>query len=278
MVKNALQHTFLMSEMLAMAAFHLATTKTAQKDFYAHQAATLQSQALSEYRSIAANLTKATSEPSFLFSMILGHHVIFESLQRYSLGYNDYLNSIVRAIDLVRATRSVISGFWTTLRQSDLAPLLVDDAAVESAQASGQGVLDLSDLHALLELMSQDQVDGSSHSACSDAVERLRWLSSAMAVADAQSSAKEGDASSNLLLSWPITIPEEYSRLLHRQCPQALIILAHYAALLHQRGRSWTIGESPAYLVTTINAHLSPPWQQWLVRPIQRISQPVQQS
>jgi hypothetical protein len=267
-----LKHGFLMYEMLALASYHLAVLSPERRSFYTYHASALQSQALSEYRSVASNMTEAASYPSLLFSVLLGHHVIFESLSHHELGFDDYMSGITQAMNLVRGTRAVISAFWDTLQQSDLAPVLIDQDIIANAKADGQGALDLPILQSLLATTLQQDQDHVALSACSTAVERLAWLSSAISMMDAEAPDAESSRSNSLVISWPITVPEEYCLLLYQQNPVALILMAHYAMLLHQRRRSWMVGDSPIHLIQAIASHLGPSWEQWLSQPIQAIS------
>jgi hypothetical protein len=52
--------------------------------------------------------------------------------------------------------------------------------------------------------------------------------------------------------------------LLSRRKPEALIILAHYAVLLHRRRRVWLVGNVGWILIQEISKFLGTFWKTWL--------------
>ena len=68
-----------------------------------------------------------------------------------------------------------------------------------------------------------------------------------------------------------MTSSHDYLRLLTEQRPEALILLAYYAVILHRRRRSWIIGDAGRLLITAISSHLGRHWQPLLEWPRQQV-------
>jgi hypothetical protein len=145
----------------------------------------------------------------------------------------------------------------------------VREADVQSARFRSAGLLDMT---ILTELMCNTPfADVSARNACESAVEHLAWLSAAMTLLKTPDGSSSG-SSNNMLISWPIRAKDEYVRLLQQLNGQALVVLAFYGVLLHQRRRSWMIGDSALFLVNSIARHLGPTWERWLDWPVRMVA------
>ncbi|KAJ4526111.1 hypothetical protein HRR81_003511 [Exophiala dermatitidis] len=83
-----------------------------------------------------------------------------------------------------------------------------------------------------------------------------------------------GGADMPLLFTWPVLVSSEYLALLRQRQPQALVILAHYAVLLHRGRRFWLLGDGGQFLIESICATLGPKWQKWLEFPKSALRDP----
>ena len=71
---------------------------------------------------------------------------------------------------------------------------------------------------------------------------------------------------------WLVRVPVEYVTLLEQRRPEALIVLAHYAVILHCARDYWTVGSnSGRRLLELISGYLGPYWDYWLRLPKQII-------
>jgi hypothetical protein len=83
---------YLMHEVLAFAARHLSLTKPEPKSkFYLTQATALQTTALSMFRASIREQTPETSLPSFLFSSLLGTHILTDTAAMHDLRLTEFL-------------------------------------------------------------------------------------------------------------------------------------------------------------------------------------------
>lgn len=71
------------------------------------------------------------------------------------------------------------------------------------------------------------------------------------------------------VIAWPVMIPEEYVDALHMGRPEALIILAHYAVLLHTYRQLWVFGDGGRFLIESICDSFGADWEDWLEWPME---------
>ena len=70
-----------------------------------------------------------------------------------------------------------------------------------------------------------------------------------------------------MVLGWPILVSPKYVELLRQLHPESLIILAHYAVLLHRGRDLWLIGEGGQFIIESICGSLGSNWEEWLAFP-----------
>jgi hypothetical protein len=70
------------------------------------------------------------------------------------------------------------------------------------------------------------------------------------------------------LVAWPVLVPREYVKLLAALQGEALVILAHYGALIHPFREKWMFQDGGEFLIKSILQYLGPSWQEWLGWPL----------
>ena len=164
-----------------------------------------------------------------------------------------FLDRFVDCLRLHQGVRAVAKSSWTTLRESDLKPLLAVGEALPKLGATLTPVF-----MSLLNLIRAAKVGDMLTNTYQKAIEALQSVSSAI------TSDHNSYYTRNHLISWLTLIPSEYTDSLALRRPEAVVILAHYAALLHQQRSSWVFGDSGRSIIQTIDAYLGPPWTDWL--------------
>jgi hypothetical protein len=64
-----------------------------------------------------------------------------------------------------------------------------------------------------------------------------------------------------------VTLSAKYTEFLEQRRPEARIILAHYAVLLHRRRGAWSVGAAGKFLLDSIASYLGRHWETWLAWP-----------
>jgi hypothetical protein len=269
-VKSGLSTPYLMHEILAFASLHLSILRPGQREFYAHQAAQLQTHAVSLFNRTKADITADNCIPMFFFSSILGVHVLCETLAFRDDDFNAFLDRFINYIHLHRGVRAVAGQSWELLLQTELRPILEDGQRLPPIR---EGVRqECSELQTLIKFAD---LDPSSIKACQQAIVYLQGG------IHAQRTLPGTEGGANMVYAWPVLVPAEYVDLLVQRRPEALIILAYYAVILHYHRELWAVGEAGRFLIQSVTTQLGTHWEKWLAWPndvLIMASQPATQS
>lgn len=253
-LKHAFTTPYLMYEILAIAASHLSQLRPTQQKHYQDASTDLQTRALSLFNIDPLDVHAGNCISKFLFSSFLGIHVFFNTIST-SNNDADLLDKFIAYLDIHRGVRAITATSWQMLKETELEPIL--QAAETNIQPRAEEYRECDRLTALL-----DSSDLSSPylEECRNALEHLRGLFGSK---QCQRDSQELD----FVFAWPVIISGEYTKLLLKRQPEALIILAYYAVLLHARRRVWVIGDAGRALIESITMHLGTYWKQWLAWP-----------
>ena len=257
-IKHALTTPYLMHQILAASALHLSTKITDSRDRYRELALGLQSRALSLFNESnpVLEVTPTNCVHMFLFSSLVGVHLLCDTLQysRHSLG--EFIDNFTHCLKVNRGVLAVIDQGWHMLGETELAPRLrISRILMRATDASG------SECDALESLVNSAEVTPSSRKAYLEAVLHLQR------VFDAERAASGNRIRTSLVFAWPALLSPDYVNLLHQRQAEALVILAHYAVLLHRGRHWWLIGEGGQFLLESICESLGSRWQKWLELP-----------
>lgn len=253
--KCILAAPFLMNEILGFAALHLSIVRPLQQSFYRHHAAELQTHALTEFNSANMDLTPETCLPMFLFSSILALHMLSEKLLFRIGGFDSFLEDFVQSLRLHRGVRAVTNQSWPLLLKSPLKSLLEAEGNALTSNQDNSG----NECATLMELVdSSDFLNMSIRNTYRDTIKHLQNAF------DGSRQHPSRFSAIGPIISWPVIIPPRYIDLLEERTPQALVILAHFGALLHLHREMWMFGDSGAYIVTFVKDYLGPDWEIWL--------------
>lgn len=78
----------------------------------------------------------------------------------------------------------------------------------------------------------------------------------------------------NAVTTWPILMKIEFAESLEQRRPEALIILAHYACLLHRFREFWMFGDSGQFVILEVMGCLGEEWEEWLAWPKEVLDDP----
>lgn len=263
----ALKSSYLTDETLALAAAHKSTTihdKLARK-IYHHEAIQLQTRALKHFNPAEIDVEGYGALSTFLFSSFLGHQVLFDTFSDQT-ELSSVLERLVRCLELHRGMRSIVGRSYTLMIEQvrQLQPrgsrLVHEFAHKASNNFHGE------ECAALLVLIQQTELQPTEKEVYYDVIHILQEL------IDGQ---KDPAISSfrriNAAQEWPIRISTEYIVLLTQRRPESLVILAHYAMILHEARWYWAFLGAGRFLIQAIAAHLGPYWAKWLEVPLRAL-------
>jgi len=251
--RNALMLPYLLDQLLAISALHLATLPS-QRSREAErfcQAVQLRDRARAAFD--AVNPDEVHSLYIALFHSLSGLHSLCETLS-HGDHFSAFLDRFVHFVWSQKKCRHQIQQS-SDLGDSPFAPQyrVIIEAASEVAQNhSGR---DYDELSNRLETTGLDPM---ALEACRSAVGHLQWVS------DMRQHLPEHPSSLiHLILAWPALISESFIQLIEQRRPEGLIILAHYAAMLACSG-FWVFASSGEALERLIARHLGSFWADWL--------------
>ncbi|KAH7406699.1 hypothetical protein DE146DRAFT_676056 [Phaeosphaeria sp. MPI-PUGE-AT-0046c] len=263
----ALSAPYAMYQMLALSALHLSHTRTAQASHYREEATFLQTEALSLFNDSWAEITTENCVPMLLFSSLLSLHTLGEAVIASETDAGGFLNRFVTHLNLHRGVRAVSSQSWQMLSKSNISSILDrTERALHatSLQSQEQATFVTNRLHNLLK---EADMGPESEQACREAVESLQLIYQSESLIG-ESSAKMAPGS---IWTWPILLSAVFTDLVMKRRPEALIILCHYAVLLHRRRHIWLVRNAGQMLISEITRYLGTYWSDWLDWPNQML-------
>ncbi|KIX08771.1 uncharacterized protein Z518_03428 [Rhinocladiella mackenziei CBS 650.93] len=256
--KHALTTPYLMHQILAMSALQLSTRTTDSRRFYREYATGLQNRALSLFNESkpVLEVTPANCVHMFLFSSLIGVHLLCDTLHYQRDSLEGFIDRFTYCLSVYRGVLAVIDQSWHLLRETELGPRLkLSRVLTEPTDASG------SECDTLRDLVNVADGTPSSRKAYRESVLHLQQ------VFDAQRAASGNKTRIPVIFAWPILVSPDYVDLLRQRQAEALVILAHYAVLLHRGRNLWLIGEGGQFLIESICGSLGSDWQEWLKFP-----------
>ncbi|KAJ5197359.1 hypothetical protein N7449_007838 [Penicillium cf. viridicatum] len=255
---------YLMNELLSLSSLHLSIVRPGQRDFYRHHSTQLQSYALSSFNSSSSQINDKNYVAAFLFAGILGLRMLCETLVYRDNDFEGFLDQFVQYIVLHYGVRTVAGGGrWQLLQQTALKPILDLGARIPSENESLGPVCRV--------LLDRIKSLGHNDTTTKTYEQTIQALQSIITVIDNQ---VPGSNSLDVLIAWPILVPREYTDLVAQRKCEALVILAHFGALVDTHKHSWVFCDGGKYLVDSITQYLGPQWEEWLHWPQQSLMAP----
>ncbi|PGH26401.1 hypothetical protein AJ80_01899 [Polytolypa hystricis UAMH7299] len=258
-VQLGFQHEFLLRGILAVSALHMFYLSPNRQDSLAVRASNHQSIAVESFREALNRVDPSNCVAIFAFSCII---VALTFAAPKGPEYIGLQKEILDWFHMVRGCNSVVQTQWETLSRSFLAPLLKKGMMHETA--ASHAVRDCDKVTDLLQLCSSDSLaqEKPAATACALAVHELLNAYTQVSILTER---KQDFVP--VIFVWPIAIPQPYLTLLEERKPQALVILAYYAALLQRVDDQWYMKGWARYLVKQIETSVGAGWQPWLSWP-----------
>jgi Fungal specific transcription factor domain len=252
-LEAALSAPYLMYEILAVAALHLSILLPAQQGYYHHQASGLQTRALSLFNASRLEVDAENCISVVIFSSLLATHSLCDVVLFRNNDFSTFLDDFIGCLNLHRGVRSITSHSWHLLQETHLKPVL--DAGEALGQTAGLMGKECDDLRALL---NSDNIGQLSVKAYQSTIDHLQKAFDVERISGGHTDS---------FIIWPVLVSADYMDLLVKRSPEALVILAYYAILLHNHRDLWFIGDAGLYLADSITRHLGVYWDTWLAWP-----------
>lgn len=255
-VRLGLCFPFLMHELLAISSLHLAYCRPDKAEWYYTGSTELQSNALNVFNSVQRQVDASNCGAILIFTSLLGLHVLADPSRIVGLDNNQYIDHVLGCLMLMRSVRSlVIEGWHTYIKETELKPLF-------NIQQPSPPYDIPEPCRKLSDIAQNSDLSQEAREAYDSAIERLQWIFALSNVPN------ERHTTIRWLLAWPIQLREGYLDRLNQRRPEAMIILAYYAVLLHFYRECWAVGDSGPFLIRAIYAHLGQHWAKWMAWPL----------
>ncbi|KAL4903144.1 hypothetical protein BDW74DRAFT_180015 [Aspergillus multicolor] len=258
-----LRSPYLLYQLLAFSARHLAYLHPERAADYTHQATSLQTRAISLFtlQTTPIVVGKANCVPICLFSVVLGHHLLADTLalaaQPTSGALDVFLGQYVQSLSTHRGVFTVAMSGWAYLMSSDLASVLCRSRAFTSREPSGH------ECHQLRGLVTESPtLDYAERGACLQAIRYLQLGFDALTPGETGENMRY-----QMLFLWNALVPPKYTALLAAKRPEALLVLSYYTLLLHHGRHIWQVGAAGRYIFAMIEQDMGPEWKAWLEYP-----------
>ncbi|KAH7139873.1 hypothetical protein B0J13DRAFT_68422 [Dactylonectria estremocensis] len=262
-INHAVTTPYLMHQILAVSALHLCTKAVEPRAFYREYATGLQNRALSLFNESnpVLEVTPANCVPMFLFSTLVSGQLLFDTLHFERNGLENFIDRFTHCLSVCRGVLAVIDECKHLLQDTELGPLLDAQSIMQPMKTSG------SECDGLLDLIQTADVSGSTRKTYRD---QVLYLQRAF---NAQGEASGRKVRLPAIFAWVILVTPDYIQLLRQRQPISLVILAHYAVLLHRGRGLWAFGDGGAFLIESIRDNLGPSWHEALNFPTAALSE-----
>lgn len=258
-VHHAVGSPYLIDEVLAFTAFHLAYMYPGSAVHLQKLATELQTRALTTFTRLTENIPKddiTTAVPRFLFSALLGRHFLAETLAHHHSDFRSFIDRFVECFNLNRGIRAVTPPARVCLYNSEIRFFLkVIIEAQDKITSPGH------ECDPLRHLIDDSDLNEASVEACRQAVDTLQQSF------DTCRGLNEEDypqTASGFLVG----VSANFVDVLSKHRPEALVILAYYGVLLHRCRSFWAFGNAGASMIRTIAGNLGNYWQKALAWPL----------
>ena len=254
-VQVGFQHSFLLRGVLAISALHLATLDLKSSAPFVLQASNQYNCALLDFRNVLRSVGEENCVAVFSFSCLTVVYA-FAVAQVHEL--QDPIADFLNCMHLVQGVATVLGPHYPVLMMSDVRPILENSVkGVDSGE-----IPEILRLKILVHSLPDDD-HGETSSAYIHAIDLLHtvFLETKLSVST--------QSFLGLIFSWPALLSPIFFSSLSIQEPVAIIIVAHFAAILGSKRDIWWIANWNEYIINSVEARLSNDLLEWLIWPRQ---------
>lgn len=261
--KAAMSAPYLMDQMLAISALHMSSTApsdSADKAKYHYQASELHTRALGLFNAAKPQVNEENALPMLTFSSFVGLQSFFDTMASRDGEFSDFLSRFTKYLHLHRGVRIIAHQGWDFLRQTQMSHIInaIEDGDKARSQQDQAGK-ECDHVEGLLKSFRQ-KLGQDTYDVCQKALDSLRW------VLDCHRTLPK-PYPIHIAMAWPSVITPDFIELLEQRQPISLVILAHWAMLLHMDREFWVFGDAGRFMIVSLSKYLGPYWQDWLAVP-----------
>lgn len=263
-VGEAVQAPYLMDQILAISAANMSIERPHQRDFYQDEATHLQTRGLALFNADRASDATDDILAGFIFSTLLSQHVLFDTFATRT-DFSTFLDKLTASLHICGGVRIMTKKSWPFIRAQYQRQIGINLGG-ETIDRYGSETILTMQLANLESLLQGETLSPSIMNPCNVALRFLRNLSY---VPELPKSAvfRATRTLHFRVLQWAIHVPTDFIRLLEQRRPEALIITAYFALLIHDTRDCWLYGDAGVFIIRSITKFLGKHWATWLAWP-----------
>jgi len=248
-------HIYLLHQLLAISAFHLAYLQPHMSKKYSVQATQHQSIAVNGVRQVLPDITSENCHPLFAASSLffLGALAAGRPVPTAGISCGPHLEDLIDVFLLVKGVGNVLLYSEAELRGGPFSPLFVNVLAGESTLVLDRVISQINNY--LLRVLKIPKAD--------PAREVLEAEVSAFDTCVKRAIAYASTPEYRIIASWPISMTDQFIALLRQRHHAALALLSYYCVIMHatESGYWFTDGWS-CRIMQDISQGIVAPWDQ----------------
>ncbi|KAK7408391.1 hypothetical protein QQX98_009431 [Neonectria punicea] len=259
--KEAVSHPFLMHQILAVSAFHLASLDPSESHAHFTQAFQHQQHAICGINAEVSKVSSSNCHALFAASSLLFIGSFAASTPALHKTHQRAVDGMLDIFTLVRGVSSILSSSKNDIQKGFMGDFMVCDLRPRESK-----LLDVL-LERLPEICRNLDANGVSSETRALAEEAVTGLRESINKASAPT------PELNVVLVWPMTLKAGFLALLRVHDPAAFVIVAHYCTVLHAAGLNyWFMRGWGHSVATAIAESLAPSWQGCIQWPLAYVS------
>ncbi|KAE9364761.1 hypothetical protein N431DRAFT_421945 [Stipitochalara longipes BDJ] len=225
--KLALKQKFLMHSLFSVAALHIASSHPPNLSSYIDRAIRHHNIALQEYSYKLENITQENSASLLACATLIVIFALNLAVSRPHKEFSGPIEEMLGIFTLLRGVPFLLGESWCWIQESEIGLLF--------AARELEDIIMLPDdvTNALKLLEERNQLSSK------EGFERDTYARAIRGVKGCFEQLWLKDRDNGMVLSWPISVSQEYITLLASRQQMALVILAHYAVVLNEIRDTW---------------------------------------
>ncbi|KAI1169519.1 hypothetical protein F4777DRAFT_572846 [Nemania sp. FL0916] len=258
-VGEAVQVPFLMDQVLAISAANMSIKRPHQQRFYQEEATRLQTRGLTLFNAAQAFDASGQTLAYFVFATLLSNQVLFDACATRS-DFPTFLDRLAASLRICGGVRSITGDSWSFIKE-EYRRLAGINLIRESVDGSGSKTTLTAKLAQLEVRLADSHPSPSIWQPCSAALAFLK------AVSCVPEGPRNSVYQTTRVIQWAVQVPEDFITLVEERRPEALIITAYFALLIHESRGHWIYGDAGAFIIRSITKFLGRHWADWLAWP-----------
>ncbi|KAH7008903.1 hypothetical protein EDB80DRAFT_777415 [Ilyonectria destructans] len=256
--KEAISYPFLMHQILAVSAFHLASLQPSRSQVHFTQALQHQQHAICGINAEVSSVTSGNCHALFAASSLLFIGVFAASSPALHKARQCEMDNMIDIFTLIQGVSGILGSSKKDIQQGSLGDFM--DCVPHPIESRLLNIL----------LEKIPEIRRSFHGNSTQALADEAVVGLQESIGRALTTTPE----LTVAIIWPMTLNDGFLALLRERHPAALVIVAHYCTVLHAAGSDyWFMRGWGRCVATAIAECLTPPWKEYIEWPLAYIDE-----